>query len=265
MHMFVVTRMVGGLAFTLAIATIGLTAIGAISGIGAGIVFFLYLIALTSYLTLLATLANFQYPGSPFNSGRPVIVMVIPFLFISPIITIWIPDKEIFIYLAVIYTFIILLGLGVRHIGSLWTTWYLTIEKIGDQELRKWYVDTYVDGNEDTISTLTEPGVLKLAREAMIKDVRGARRRFGGTSKDPKVLSLAKSYDATIFLLEWYAGYSGTPLPIPYSSTWNMQTKVALQTLKQIQTGIRLHNAFIHWRQAGDEVSRAVLEDCRSS
>ncbi|KAH9222558.1 glycosyltransferase family 4 protein [Leptodontidium sp. 2 PMI_412] len=259
MHMFVVTRMVGGLAFTLAIATIGLTAIGAISGIGAGIVFFLYLIALTSYLTLLATLANFQYPGSPFNSGRPVIVMVIPFLFISPIITIWIPDKEIFIYLAVIYTFIILLGLGVRHIGSLWTTWYLTIEKIGDQELRKWYVDTYVDGNEDTISTLTEPGVLKLAREAMIKDVRGARRRFGGTSKDPKVLSLAKSYDATIFLLEWYAGYSGTPLPIPYSSTWNMQTKVALQTLKQIQTGIRLHNAFIHWRQAGDEVGCSIL------
>ena len=38
-----------------------------------------------------------------------------------------------------------------------------------------------------------------------------------------------------------------------------MQTKVALQTLKQLQTGIRLHNAFIHWRQAGDEVGCSLL------
>jgi len=68
MNMFVVTRLVGGLAFTLAIATIGLVAVGASNGIDAGIVFFLYLIALTSYLCLLATLANFQYPGSAFLS-----------------------------------------------------------------------------------------------------------------------------------------------------------------------------------------------------
>ncbi|KAH7383582.1 glycosyltransferase family 4 protein [Cadophora sp. MPI-SDFR-AT-0126] len=259
MHMFVVTRMVGGLAFTLAIATIGLTAVGAINGVGAGVVFFLYLIALTSYLTLLATLANFQYPGTAFNSGRPVIVMVIPFLFISPIITIWVPDKDIYIYLAVIYTFVILLGIGVRHIGSLWTTWYLSIEKISDKDLRKWYVNTYENGNEDAVSSLTEPGVLKLARDALINDVRASRKRFRRKSKDSVVLSLAKSYNATVFLLEWYSGYSGTPLPIPYSSTWNMQTKVALQTLKQIQTGIRLHNAFIHWRQAGDEVGCSIL------
>ncbi|KAL2067476.1 hypothetical protein VTL71DRAFT_1901 [Oculimacula yallundae] len=259
MHMFVITRMVGGLAFTLAIATIGLTAVGALSGIGAGVVFFLYLMALTSYLTLLATLANFQYPGSAFNSGRPVIVMVIPFLFISPIITIWIPHKEIYIYLTVIYTFIALLGLGVRHIGSLWTTWYLKIEKINDPDLRKWYIDAYENGNESAMASLTEPRVLKLARDAMLKDITSFRKRFGRKSTDPVVLSLAKSYDATIFLLEWYSGYSGTPLPIPYSSTWNMQTKVALQTLKQIQTGIRLHNAFIHWRQAGDEVGCSIL------
>ncbi|RAL63519.1 hypothetical protein DID88_003939 [Monilinia fructigena] len=46
---------------------------------------------------------------------------------------------------------------------------------------------------------------------------------------------------------------------MPYSSTWNMQIKVALDTLKQMQTGLRLHNAFIHWRQAGDEVGCSLL------
>jgi hypothetical protein len=68
MNMFVVTRLVGGLAFTLAVAAIGMAAVGAIQGPVSGVIFALYLIALTSYLCLLATLANFQYPGSPFQS-----------------------------------------------------------------------------------------------------------------------------------------------------------------------------------------------------
>lgn len=44
------------------------------------------------------------------------------------------------------------------------------------------------------------------------------------------------------------------PKPIPFSSTWNVQSKVALKTIKQLQKGIRFHNGFFHWRQAGDEV-----------
>ena len=106
---------------------------------------------------------------------------------------------------------------------------------------------------------MTDPAALKLAREAMMRELKESKKWFGKKTKDPLVLALAKSYEATVFLLEWYSGYSGTPLPIPYSSTWNMQTKVALQTLQQLQTGIRLHNAFIHWRNAGDEVGCSLL------
>lgn len=179
--------------------------------------------------------------------------MVVPFLFISPVVTIWI-GNDIYVYLAVIYTFLLLLVLGVRYTGSRWTTWYLNIEKLTDQRLREWYIETQEDGNEKALAGMTDPAVLKLARAAILQEVTEARRRFKGKAHDPLVAALAKSYDATIFLLEWYSGYSGTPLPMPYSSTWNMQTKVALQTLEQLQTGIRLHNAFIHWRQAGDEV-----------
>lgn len=129
-----------------------------------------------------------------------------------------------------------------------------TIPKVSDQDLRAWYVEAHEGGNEEALAGLTDPAALKLAREAMVREVKATRRRFGRKSKDPVVLSMAKSYDATVYLLEWYSSYSGTPLPMPFSSTWNMQTKVALQTLKQLQTGIRLYNAFIHWRQAGDEV-----------
>jgi hypothetical protein len=185
-----------------------------------------------------------------------VIVMVVPFLFISPLVAIWVPNRDIYIYVSVLYIFLLLLVLGVRHTGSKWTTWYLNIQKLTDQTLRNWYIETQENGNEKGISGMTEPAVLKLARSAMMKSVTDSRKRFQRKrSIDPLVLALAKSYDATVFLLEWYSSYSGTPLPIPYSSTWNMQTKVALQTLTQLQTGMRLHNAFIHWRQAGDEAS----------
>lgn len=44
-----------------------------------------------------------------------------------------------------------------------------------------------------------------------------------------------------------------------FSSAWNVQTKVALNSLRNSQLGIRFHNGFIHWRQAGDEVSHDKL------
>lgn len=187
--------------------------------------------------------------------GRPIIILLIPFLFISPVLTIFVPNHDIYIYLSVLYTFVTLLALGVRRTGLRWTTWYLAIKKITDQDLRQWYIETREKGNEKSLDHLTDPAALKLARDAMIREISSTKKWFVKKTKDPLVLALAKSYEATVFLLEWYSGYSGTPLPIPYSSTWNMQTKVALQTLQQLQTGIRLHNAFIHWRQAGDEVS----------
>jgi hypothetical protein len=68
MNYFVITRLLGGLAFTLIIGLVGFIIFTSTSGFHAGIIFFLYLIALTSYLCLLAALANYQYPGSAFQS-----------------------------------------------------------------------------------------------------------------------------------------------------------------------------------------------------
>jgi len=68
MNMFVVTRLVTGLAFSFIAGAIGFVALWAVEDVLAGVIFFLYLVALTSYLCLLAALANFQYPGSAFQS-----------------------------------------------------------------------------------------------------------------------------------------------------------------------------------------------------
>lgn len=68
MNYFVITRLLGGFVLTLIVATVGLIAFTCSSNISAGIVFFLYFIALTTYLCLLAALANYQFTGSAFNS-----------------------------------------------------------------------------------------------------------------------------------------------------------------------------------------------------
>jgi hypothetical protein len=68
MNLFVVTRLLGGFAFTLIVGFVGFVAFTCTTGVRAAVVFFLYLIALTTYLCLLAALANFQFSGSAFQS-----------------------------------------------------------------------------------------------------------------------------------------------------------------------------------------------------
>ena len=68
MNYFVITRLLGGFAFTLIVGLVGFIAFTCTSGFHAGVVFFFYLIALTTYLCLLAALANYQFPGTAFQS-----------------------------------------------------------------------------------------------------------------------------------------------------------------------------------------------------
>lgn len=141
-NMFVLTRLVGGLAFTLAGCMLGFIVISAVSGPGHGAVFFFYLFGLTTYLTVLAVLSTYQIPGSSFLNGRKVIIMVIPTLIISPIVTIFmgVKARDIYVYLGVLYVFIILLILGTRRVANQWVTWYHGIKTLNDSDIKDWYI-----------------------------------------------------------------------------------------------------------------------------
>lgn len=68
MNYFVITRLLGGFAFLLLGASVGFITISFTNGIHAALIFFLYLIVLTSYLSLLAALANYNFNGTAFQS-----------------------------------------------------------------------------------------------------------------------------------------------------------------------------------------------------
>lgn len=113
----------------------------------------------------------------------------------------------------------------------------------------------------DPFLGLSEPAILVLCRKALYEEViREKNRHFWQKpTEDPLVKQLAKCWDATLFLLNWYSRITDTKRPIPFSSTWNLETQVALENMRQSQKGIKLHNSFIHWRNAGDEISSGIL------
>src|SRR5699024_9479787 len=104
-NMFILIRLIAGIAFTIAGGLVGFIAISSVKGPRAVIVFYLYLISLTIYFSGFACLASLSYPGSAFLSGRKVILASIPILFISPIVTTF-TGHDSAVYLVIIYVFI---------------------------------------------------------------------------------------------------------------------------------------------------------------
>ena len=166
-HMFVLIRLIASIAFTVAGGLIGFVAISSVRSPRAGIIFYLYLIALTIYFSTLASLASFSYPGTTFLSGRKAIILCIPILFLSPIITTF-TGYDSAIYLAVIYLFIGVLLLCLRSTTSKWVTWYQSIRRTDDTEIRKWYISTHGGNDEKIFTNMSDPAALKLAKRSTV-------------------------------------------------------------------------------------------------
>lgn len=261
-NMFILVRLIAGIAFTVAAGMIGFIVMSCTKTPQAGIIFYLYLIALTTYFSIFASLASLSYPRSSFLSGRKIIFVCIPILFISPIVTAF-AGHDSAVYLAVIYAFLGCLLLGLRTVASKWVTWYQGIRRTDDTEIQKWYMSTYGSGDEDekAFENLSDPALLEISRKALLKDVLAERKCgiLSNFTSDKLVLELARDWESTNFLLDWYCRYADMPRPVPFTSSWNIQTKVALDTLRSFQKGLRLHNAFIHWRQSNREIGCGML------
>jgi hypothetical protein len=141
-NMFVLTRLIGGLAFTVAGGLVGFIVIAAVKESRLGAIFFFYLVGLTSYLSVLAVLATYQIPGSSFLNGRKVVIAIIPTLLISPIITLWVSCYDIIIYPTILFVFVILLILGTRRVATQWVTWYHNIKPLNDADVKDWYIES---------------------------------------------------------------------------------------------------------------------------
>ncbi|KAL4981871.1 hypothetical protein BDW68DRAFT_171727 [Aspergillus falconensis] len=254
MSMFVMTRFIAGLAVALVGGLIALIAIGCVKGFAAGVLFFLYFSFLSTYLMLLSVLAIYQLPGFQFQSGRTVVMSCVPILFIGPVVTLWVGHDSV-IYLCLLGVFLASLLLGARRTIAKWNSWYLDIPRVTDGDVVSWYI-----GSRPGID-IKEVSSSPIPRKALFDAVQRERKRhfWSKRTTDEFVRKMADGHDATIFLLVWYCRYSRTKMPLPYSPTWNLQLKAAVDTLCDMQRGLRMHSAFLHWRHTGADVWCGIL------
>jgi hypothetical protein len=206
MNMFVLTRFVAGIAVCLSSGILALIIIAIVKSIYAGIIFLLYFVILSTYFSLLATLATYQLPGFIFQSGRIVIMGCIPILFISPVLTLWV-GHDVLVYLCVLACFLACLLLGARNVLSQWSSWYLKIPCVSDSEVISWYMESRSLANPDCSLEADEPDLesSSLPRKALLEAVLKERdRRFWTMpTKDKFVKRLADQYSATKVLMTW--------------------------------------------------------------
>jgi len=258
MNMFVITRFIAGTAVGLIVGVGGMIVIGIIQDFYAGFIFLFYFFVMSTYLTMLATLAIYQFPGFMFQSGRITTVACLPILAISPIVTTYV-GHDIIVYPIVLSVFLVALVSSSRGVFYRWSTWYLGVTVYSDTDIVNWY--TKVTPAEELPKGVTDLGPTPLPRTKVFSEVQKELHRmpWQKSTSDKMIKELAESYDATCFLMDWYCKYSRTKMPYPYSPTWNLQCKTALDTLKEMQKGLKLHNAFVHWRAGGAEVWCGVL------
>ncbi|KAH9206430.1 glycosyl transferase [Leptodontidium sp. 2 PMI_412] len=261
MNMFCLTRFVAGLSIVLVGGVGGFIVVAALKGITAALVFFFYFAMLTTYLLTLAALSIYQVPGSSFQSGRTVIMFCIPILFISPIVSLW-TEHDIAVYFCVLTCFLVSLLLGARKTMSQWSTFYLKIPHVTDVEVVNWYMETIVEAKplaerEDMTDVAMGPHPRRALHAAVLKETN--RHFWTKATPNPLISKLAEGYSSTMFLMGWYCRFKRTRMPLPYSATWNLTLKAGVENMTNMQKGLKLHGAFLHWRHTGSDIMSGLL------
>ena len=260
MNLFVLTRFIAGIAFTILVAVGGFIVLVFLRSITAALIFVYYFVMLTTYMLVLNALSIYQLPGSSFLSGRSAIFVCIPILFISPVLTIF-TGNDIIVYLPVLSAFLIALLFGARSVIGQWSSWYLKIPFVADAEVVKWYRDS-AKASCPELEKMKDNEVMPLARAALHAAVLKACSRwslFSQTLVDPLVAKLAKGYKSTMFLMRWYCRHKRSRMPLPYSTTWNLTLKAGIENMTNMQKGLKLHSAFLHWRSTGRDIWSGFL------
>lgn len=182
-----------------------------------------------------------------------MVVTCVPILLLSPLLTTWL-HHDIVIYPCVLAFFLVVLLVAARRVISKWNNWYFDIPFVTEQEIVGWYQKTYMPAVAEIPSYFT---IRQILWDCVKKEC--ASHSWSKPTSDPFIRRIAKGYPASIFLLTWYCKYTRTRLPLPYSPTWNLQLKSGTETLVNIQRGLKLHSAFLHWVHSGQEVWGGLL------
>ena|SRR5579859_4268538 len=151
-----------------------------------------------------------------------MLVLILPI--IPPIITTYVHNHDIIVYLSVLSGFVILFVFRARQVITKWNTWLLDVPSNTDQDVLDWCLKTHHNGDEAAFANMTAPAAMELSRSTLFAAVQKERTKswFARSTADTNVKKLADAYPATVFLLDWYSRYMQASKPLPFTSTWNL-------------------------------------------
>ncbi|KAF3761887.1 family 4 glycosyltransferase [Cryphonectria parasitica EP155] len=279
---FHVQRLSGGFVITILVGIVGFIIFTVKVNVLSGIVFFLYLVAISMYLNILGVMATMHQRGSPLTSGRTVLWRTIPTFFLSPLISTFSPGHDLQIYLPVAYGFLFLILIQYRSLCHEWSTWMDRIPRVTEKDILGWYntkleaeagqplADTASDRDNKATSRMVKTeeennvtpevkrkmGLLAFRRqvEAYSHGVLG----FGATSHhvDPVVARVAKGMPYLDWLLK--KDDPARPRADTLTPAWFGQVNQALKTQEQMAQGLKEHNIFILFRYARFDIGVSV-------
>jgi hypothetical protein len=197
--------------------------------------------------------------GSPLTSGRMILWRTIPFLFLSPILSSFINDHDLEIYLPISFGFLLLLLIQYRRLCREWCTWVSRIPSITEQSILDWYGSksngstSSVGGNIPALSASDRKAAFRAFGEA-VNLVRGRSLNtlVNRRANDTLVAQVARGMPYIDWLMK-----KEFPLdkpPEPFTPSWFPTLTEAIKTQRQLSRGLKEHNIFILFRAARYDV-----------
>ncbi|RDW73621.1 hypothetical protein BP5796_07063 [Coleophoma crateriformis] len=258
MNHFMVHSVSGGFMITLLLAVCGFFAFAREYSWYAGSLFAAYLIVLSTYLNLLGIMATMHREGAPFKSGRTVLGQCLLITLLSPLITSFVNGHDVWIYLLILYVFLGVLIYNYALLCREWGTWPEKIYQTKEQEILDWHEKKEAFITNDPEKKHPHTGDVKLRIKRASEALMIAIKKYSPRSKnkDPYVAKLAAGHEYVVWLLKKES--NGQPLPVPYSGTWIVQTKLAVANQQQIGRGLKEHSPFLLFHVAKYDLAQNV-------
>lgn len=272
---FHVQRLSGGFVLTCLVGLVGFIIFATKLNVICGVIFFLYLIAISMYLNILGVMATMHQQDSPLTSGRTVLWRTIPVFFLSPLLSTFLPGHDLQIYLPVSYGFLFLILVQYRGLCHEWSTWMDKIPRISEKDILGWYntkleaqaSNINIDGGakggakakavEDNVTPEVKRKLALLAFRKEVEVFNHGVFGFGATSQvDALVARVAKGMPYLDWLLK--KDDPARPRAETLSPGWFGQVNQALKTQEQMSQGLKEHNIFFLFRYARFDIGVSV-------
>jgi hypothetical protein len=180
----------------------------------------------------------------------------VPILFISPILTIFVPHWDLPIYLSVVYVFTFAILTAFRRLCHEWTNWHVRIPRVTEKDMFQWFRKRFPNQLDTDDATLVTAA--RVALKAEVCKIEDQKRFWNLSNRSSQVDEFAGRIAHNLRLIEFLlATHSGgSEVPELFSSTWFVQCELALNNKSQLMRGLKEHSAFIHYRYSRYDVSK---------